>query len=96
MFDKRRQRNSQEIKKVNKWNFPKACFSYNYGHGHRKLATKPPKPKIIRLNSEKFLIFYFSVKNLENHTYVELWDFSVHLKLPEIHPLYDFHDFFCD
>ena len=33
MFDKRRheeQRNSQDITKVNKWNFPKACFSYNY------------------------------------------------------------------
>lgn len=71
MFDKRRQRNSQEIEKVNKWNFPKACFSYNYGHDHRKLVTKPLKPKIIRLNSEKFLIYYFSVKNFENHTYVE-------------------------
>ena len=65
MFDKRRQRNSQEIEKVNKWNFPKACFSYNYGHGHRKLATKPPKPKIIRLNSEKILIFYFQSKILK-------------------------------
>ena len=46
-----------------------------------------------RLNSEKFITFYFQ-QIIRLHDKVTFCDFSVNINIPKILTKYDFHDFF--
>ena len=60
--------------------------------GRSRAIQRDPHWYMARLNTEKFLILDFSVKNLENHNEADLWDFLWITNIPKftLHMIFDF------